>query len=64
MFTAEQYRAKASECTVLAGLASGSDEVHEIQRLERSYVELANNAQWMTDNHGKRVHATELGGAG
>jgi hypothetical protein len=57
MFTAEQYRTRASEYTVLAGLASGPDEVREFQRLERGFVELANNAQWMTDNHGTRVHA-------
>ena len=60
MLTTEQYRAKASEYTELVALANGPDEVHEIQRLERSFIELANNAQWMTDNHGKRVHATEL----
>jgi hypothetical protein len=64
MFTAEQYRAKASEYTELAGLANGSDEAHEFQRLERSFVELANNAQWMANNHGNRVHATDLEGAG
>jgi hypothetical protein len=64
MFTAEQYRAKASEYTELVELANGSDEAHEFQRLERSFVELASNAQWMTDNRGKRVHATDLGGAG
>ena len=60
MFTAEQYRAKASEYTELVGLTSGSDEAHEFRRLEQSFVELANNVQWMTDNHGKRVHATDL----
>jgi hypothetical protein len=64
MFTTVQYRAKANEYTELAGLASGPDEVREIQRLERSFIELADNAQWMTDNHGKRVHATDLEGAG
>ena len=64
MFTAEQYRAKASEYGDLARIADGPDEVHELQRLERSFVELANNAQWMTDNHGKRVNATEPGQAG
>jgi hypothetical protein len=46
MFTAEQYRAKASEYTELVGLTSGSDEAHEFRRLEQSFVELANNAQW------------------
>lgn len=61
MFTAEQYRAKAREYAELMGIANGPNEVYEFQRLGRSFTELADNAQWMTDNHGKRVHATELG---
>ncbi len=26
---------------------------------ERSFTELADNAQWVTDNRGKTVHATD-----
>jgi hypothetical protein len=59
MFTAGQYRAKASEYAKLAGTANGRDEVFEFQRLERSFTALADNAQWMADNHGKIVLATE-----
>jgi hypothetical protein len=59
MFTAKQYRAQASEYAKLAGIANGPNEVQEFQRLERSFTELADNAQWVTDNHGKTVHATE-----
>jgi hypothetical protein len=59
MFTAEQYRAKASEYAKLAGIANGPNEVLEFQQLERSFTELADNAQWLTDNRGKIVHATE-----
>jgi hypothetical protein len=59
MFTAEQYRAKASEYAKLAGIANGPNEVLEFQQLERSFTELADNAQWLTDNHAKVVHATE-----
>jgi hypothetical protein len=59
MFTAEQYRAKASEYAKLARMANGSNEALEFQRLERNFTELADNAQWVTDNHGKIVHATE-----
>jgi hypothetical protein len=43
----------------LAGIANGPNEVREFQRLSRSFTELADNAQWVTDNHGKMVHATE-----
>jgi hypothetical protein len=59
MFTAEAYRAKASEYAKLAGIANGPNEVFEFQQLERSFTELADNAQWLTDNHAKVVHATE-----
>ncbi len=61
MFTAEQYRAKAIEYSKLMRIANGPHEVREFQRLERSFAELANNAQWVTDNHDKIMHATELG---
>jgi hypothetical protein len=59
MFTAEQYRNKAIEYSKLAEIANGPNEVREFQRLERSFVELADNAQWVTDNRNKMVHATE-----
>lgn len=37
--------------------ANGPNEVREYQRLERSFTELANNAQWVIDNHDKSLHA-------
>jgi hypothetical protein len=57
MFTAEQYRAKAIEYSNLLRIANGADEVREYHRLERSFTELADNAQWLTDNPGKTAHA-------
>jgi hypothetical protein len=59
MFTAEQYRAKAIEYAKLLEIANGANEVREFQRLERSFAELADNAQWVADNHGKIVQALE-----
>ena len=59
MFTAEQYRAKAIEYSKLVGMANSPNEVREFERLERSFIELAHNAQWLTDNQDKIVHATE-----
>jgi hypothetical protein len=59
MFTAEQYRAKAIEYAKLLRIANGPAEVCEYQRLEQSFTELADNAQWMADNHRKMVHTTE-----
>ena len=59
MFDAEQYRAQASEYAKLVGIANGPNEVQEFQRLQRSFTELADNAQWVTENRDKTVHAAE-----
>jgi hypothetical protein len=55
MFTAEQYRAKAIEYSNLVGIANSPNEASEYRRLERSFTELADNAQWVSDNHDKMV---------
>jgi hypothetical protein len=55
MFTAEQYRAKAGEYAKLVGIANGSEEACAFQRIERSFTEFADNAQWVTENHDKMV---------
>jgi hypothetical protein len=60
MFTAEQYRAKAIEYSELLKIANSPDETREYQNLERSFTELADNAQWLTDNRGKTAHATDV----
>ena len=57
MFTAEQYRVKASEYAKLSEMASHPNEVREFQRLERSFAVLADNAQWVADNRTKVLHA-------
>jgi hypothetical protein len=43
----------------LLSMANDPNAVHEFKRLERSFTELADNAQWMIDNHVKTVRATE-----
>jgi hypothetical protein len=55
MATAEQYRAKAGEYADLVRVANSADEVRQFQRLEQSFTELANNAQWMIENEDKTV---------
>ena len=57
MFTVEQYRAKAIEYSKLLRLATGPDALRAFQGLERRFTEPADNAQWMTDNHDKMLHA-------
>jgi hypothetical protein len=59
MFSTEQYRIKAGEYAELSGIANGANELREFQRHERSFTELADNAQWLTGNHSKIVPAAE-----
>ena len=59
MFTAQQYRAEAIKYATLVRTANGTNEVREFERLERSFNELADNAQWVTDNYNKIVQATK-----
>jgi hypothetical protein len=53
MFKAEQYRAKAGEYSELLKVASLPAEDHEFRRLERSYLMLAENEEWMAHNRDK-----------
>jgi hypothetical protein len=57
MFTPQQYRAKAVEYSDLLKTTSAANEVREFQQLERSFTTLADNAQWLADNHSNIVHA-------
>jgi len=50
VFTAKQYRAKAAEYTELLKAASLPAEIREFRKLERSYLTLAENEEWMADN--------------
>jgi hypothetical protein len=58
MFTAQQYRAKAIEYSNLVKIANGPNELREYRQLERRFTELADNAQWVADNHTKTEHTT------
>lgn len=62
MFAPQQYRAKAAEYTDLVKTASNPTEVLEFQTLERSFTVLADNEQWLADNHSKTVHASVKNG--
>ena len=50
MFTARQYRAKAAEYTELVKAARLPVEIRELQKLEQSFLTLAENEEWMADN--------------
>jgi hypothetical protein len=60
MFTADQYRAKAIEYSNLMRVANSANQVSEFQRLERSFTELADNAQWVADNRDKVVPRAQV----
>ena len=51
MFTPEQYREKAAAYSELAKQANAPNEVREFRKLEQSLTMLADNEQWLADNH-------------
>lgn len=61
MFTIQQYRSKAAEYTELAKTAHSPAELREFQALERRFTTLADNDQWLADNHQRTVHARTEG---
>ena len=58
MFTPGQYRDKAVGYGELVKTANGPDERREFQALEHSFTVLADNEQWLADNHDKTVRST------
>src|SRR5258708_39870136 len=56
MLPAKPYRAKRAESTEVLKAASLAAEIREFRRLERSYLTLAENAEWMADNREKINH--------
>jgi hypothetical protein len=63
MLTAEQYRAKALEYSKLLRVENNLNAWLEFQRLQRNFTELADNAQWVTDNHDTTLNAAEVAAA-
>jgi hypothetical protein len=57
MFTTEQYRAKAREYAEWAKATISPKEAHEFQMLEKSFTTLADNEQWLAENHANTVNA-------
>jgi hypothetical protein len=59
MFTPEQYRAKAVEYGNRVGTATTSNERREFQQLQMSFAKLADNEQWLADNHQNTLQLPE-----
>jgi hypothetical protein len=50
MFTPEQYRAKAARYTQLLKSTRSPAETQEFRKLEQSYINLAENDEWLAEN--------------
>ncbi len=59
MFIVEQYRAKALEYGDLVKTSADANERLEYQKLQRRFVELADNEQWLVDHYKQTLHAAE-----
>jgi rubrerythrin len=59
MFNAKQFRAKAAEFGDRIETSSTSNEKREYQQLQRKFAELADNEQWLADNHEQTLHAAD-----
>ena len=61
MFNSQHYRAKASEYQDRASATDNLDEIREFKNLERTFGELADNAEGVEKNSEKIVHAPGKG---
>jgi hypothetical protein len=59
MTTPSQYRARADQYSELIKGTDKPDEIRELQRLEHSFTELAENEDWMMNNSNKTVHSED-----
>jgi rubrerythrin len=59
MVPPKQYRAKAIEFGGLIEASITSNERREYQQLQRKFAELADNEQWVADNHEQTLHAAD-----
>jgi len=58
MFNSQQYPTKAAEYRNRASKTDNPSEIREFKHLERTFNELADNAEWMEKNWDQRVHAS------
>jgi hypothetical protein len=56
MLNSEQYRAKAAEYKKRGKQTDAPDEIRELNNLERTFSEIAENEEWMERNSEKIVH--------
>jgi hypothetical protein len=59
MTTPSQYRAHADKYSELIKGTDKPDEIRELQKLEHSFTDLAENEDWMANNVNKTVHSED-----
>ena len=57
MFTAKQFRKKASESAEALKRTNVPSEIRELQRSKRSFSDLAQNETWLADNFDKMIRS-------
>jgi hypothetical protein len=62
MFFSQKYRAASEEYAALARLADSASDVANFRMLERSTLILAENEEWLCENHERTLHSSEGGG--
>ena len=60
MFAAKQFRKKAAESAEALKHTDVPSEIHELQRSEQSFTELAQNETWLADNFDKMIRSRGL----
>jgi hypothetical protein len=59
MFTAKQFRAKAAESAESLKHTDVPSEIHKLQRSKQSFIELAQNEDWLADNFDKIIRSQD-----
>ena len=59
MFTADEFRAKAAQCTELLRNTIIPSEIRKHQRSKESFSLLARNEDWLADNFDKIIRSRD-----
>jgi len=60
MFTAKQFRAKAAESAESLKHTDVPNEIRKLQRSTQSFIELAQNEDWLADNFDKIIRSQDI----
>ena len=64
MFAVKQFRKKAAESAEALKHTDVPSEIHELQRSEQSFTELAQNETWLADSFDKMIRSRGLDAQG